>query len=456
MTKRTETSEHPDALPAPEARLDSWKEIAAHLRRGVTTVQRWERTQGLPVHRLPHAKAGSVHAYRGELDAWWRERSTRLEAEDGPGAPEPGSRSRSLAVAFVLLLSCAGAALAWWQYRAAAASGARLAVLPFESLGEAEDAWLADGLTEELITGLAQQGPGKLAVIARSSVAPYRKAPKPIRDVAEALGVDYVLEGSVRQSGGRLRVSAQLIEVANATCIWAEAYEREMPDILALQAEIAATVARRVLMRVAPEAPSTPRPADPEAHVAYLKGQSLWNRRDEDSLRQAIAMFTEAIRLDPGYARAHAGLAAAYASLASSASAIPAREARGLAEASARRALELAPELPEGHAARAVLVCRFDWDWSGCDAALRRVLSLDPNHAAARHWLGEYLIQRGRFPEARKALLEARALDPLSPTIPTHSGSRACTRDATTKLSGSWMPPWRSTRASCSPTASAD
>jgi tetratricopeptide (TPR) repeat protein len=160
----------------------------------------------------------------------------------------------------------------------------------------------------------------------------------------------------------------------------------------------------------------------PAAHEAYLKGLYFWNKRDEGSVRRAIELFEEAIRQEPRFGRAHAGLAMAHASLATAADAAPAQEVRDRAEAGARRALDLAQDAPESHAALAVVYCRFDWIWPDCERELRRSLELDANYATARHWLGEQLLQRGRLAEAQAELERARTLDPLSPSIHTHVG----------------------------------
>ncbi len=211
-----------------------------------------------------------------------------------------------------------------------------LAVLPFENLtGSEDDEYLADGLTEEILTLLGRLSPERLGVIARTSVVRYKKQPRTVREIARELQVDYVLEGSLRQVGGRLRVTAQLIEVESQTHTWAQAYERDLSEAFRVEVEIAQAIAQQLSIQLLPGALAPLEPASREAHVAYLKGLHFWNRRDAASLRRATELFREAIDLDPTYARAHAGLAAAYASLATSADALAAPEARALAEAGA-------------------------------------------------------------------------------------------------------------------------
>jgi TolB-like protein/Flp pilus assembly protein TadD len=417
-------------------RLDSWKEIAAYLKRGITTVQRWERTEGLPVHRLAHAKAGSVYAFRRELDEWWAVRSAKLDAlepaaDDAPVDVElpprsPSRRTAAAVLAGVALLGVVAAYVSSTRVPSPAGRRIMLAVLPFENLGpKSDDEYLADGVTEEIITALAQLNPERLAVIARTSVEPYKKQKKPISEIARELRVDYVLEGSVRQTGGRMRLTAQLIETANQTHIWAEAYALDLANVLRSETEIAEAVGRQLSVRPLPRPQVRSKPPGAEAHVAYLKGLYFWNKRDEASLRKAIALFRQALDKDPGYARAHAGIASSYALLATSADALAAPEARRLAEAEARRALELDPQLAEGHAALSVVLCRFDWAWSECERELREALSLDPNYATGHLWLGEHLTQRGRFAEAGQALAKAHDLDPISAIIHTHLGINA-------------------------------
>lgn len=413
-------------------RLDSWKEVAAYLGRGVTTVQRWERTESLPVHRLAHARSGSVHAYKSELDVWWRERSARLAAEglaDEEIAP-PARRSaggrrwpRYALVALVGVALVAGAAyLASRRGRVPEAGRSSLVVLPFRNLsGSAEDDYLADGVTEELTTVLARLDPGRLAVIARTSAMTYKPEQKDVALVGRELGVDYVLEGSVRRAGTRVRITAQLIEVPEQTHLWAESYDRELADVLEVEADIAAAIGRRLAIQLLPRPADRPAPSA-EARIAYLKGLYFANQRGEEGLRRAIEMYEQAIAAAPGYAAAHAGEATAYALLATSAGALEAGEARTRAETAARRALALDPGLPEGHAALSIVRCRFDWDWPACERELETALGLDPNYSAAHLWLGEHLLQRGRFDEAIAELQKAHTLDPVSAIVHTHLG----------------------------------
>jgi TolB-like protein/Tfp pilus assembly protein PilF len=422
----------PGGPPAAE-RLDSWKEIATHLGRSVRTVQRWERMEGLPVHRHLHARHGTVYALRREVDAWWLERGSRLDAEpETSGQDEPvedlrtplplSRRTRRQLLVAGAVTAAAAIGAAWLASRSRGPSPMTLAVLPFEDLSEGGDAdYLANGVTEELIGVLARLAPDRLRVVARTSVAPYKAHPKPIRNVARDLGADFVMEGAVHLSGTRLRITARLVEVREETPMWSEAYEREIGDLLRAEIEMAEAIARRLSIQLL-RRPARPRAVSAEARISHLQGIHFWNRRDEASIRRAVELFRSALEREPDYAQARAGLAAAYASLATSASALPADEAQRLAEAEARRALTLDPELPEAHLVLATLACRFDWGRDGCHAALKRTLEMDPNRAPARHLLGEHLIQRGDFDEAVLELERARLLDPLSASIHAHLG----------------------------------
>lgn len=375
------------------------------------------------IHTIPR------HGYRFVAEVRVVEPGTPA-AGPGPDSPALGAPPRRRAwprLALVALAAVALSATATYLLSPRAAVPAKgrvmLAVLPFENLGEsADDEYLADGLTEEILTILGRVSPERLGVIARTSVTPYKTTAKAVREIARELQVDYVLEGSVRHAGGRLRVTAQLIEVETQTHLWAQAYERELSEAFRVETDIAQAIAHQLSIQLLPGALVPLGPTSHEAHVAYLKGLYFWNKRDAAGLQRAIALFREAIDLDPGYARAHAGLAAAHASLATSADALAAREARALAEAGARRALELDPRLPEGHAALAAVRCRFDWNWPECERELTQALRLDPNYATGHHWLGELYVVQGRFEQGQAELKKAHALDPLSPAIHTNLG----------------------------------
>ena len=364
---------------APSARkLDSWKEIAAHLGRDVRTVQRWERNEGLPVHRKRHGSLGSVFAYAHELDAWWNEDRARA-AQGVAGAP------------------------ACW----------RLAVLPLRNLsGDPEQDWFAEGLTEELIAQLSRGDPGRLAVLARRSVE--QVLARGGASLGRELGATHVLDGSVRRSGDRVRLSLHLARVEDHAHVWAQSYDRHLREILSVQDELARAVTAEVTATAG--APGGPLAiVDPEAYSACLMGRLLWGRRSIPSLTRAVAQFERAIALAPAYAAAHAGLADCFAVLANpELGGLPPLEAMPRARSAAERALALDPALGEAHASLGFVRLWFDWDWTGAEQAFARALELRPAHSSARQWNAALLATLGRVDEAMAQLDRALELDPLS------------------------------------------
>ncbi|HUJ41849.1 MAG TPA: tetratricopeptide repeat protein [Candidatus Acidoferrales bacterium] len=382
------------APPSPASsddRLDSWKEIAAFLKRGVRTVQRWERTEALPVHRHQHAKLGSVYALKSEVSAWWDSRGTHLA-----GAPAAASSAHS------------GVA------PGAASRRSRLLVLPFANLsGDAQQEYLSDGLTEEMIARLARLEPERLGVIARTTAMSYRPAAKRADQIARELGVDYILEGSVRAHGTALRVNVQLVDAREHTHLWAESYERELSDVFALQSELAGSIAREVRLALPRPEGSAARGAstDPEAYKAFLMGRFLMNKMTAASLAQSLEWFERAVKLDPALALAHAGLAQAYGLLASVPfDALPPREAMPKAAAAARKALELDSSLPEAHAALGLVLHHYEWNWAEAEKAYQRALELNPDYTAALLRYAWLLLALGRHPDALARLARAQEI----------------------------------------------
>jgi tetratricopeptide (TPR) repeat protein len=239
----------------------------------------------------------------------------------------------------------------------------------------------------------------------------------PLAQAAGDLGVQYILEGSVRRDGAKVRIAAQLIQVKDETHLWAREYDRDLSDLLALQSEIARQTADELLLTLgsrgtAPQAAAARTPS-PEAYNLYLKGLYSWNKRTHTDLRQAIQYFQRSVAVDPGYARAYVGLADGY-SLIGGYSLTPQTEYMPKARAAALRALELDPTLAEAHTALALVVQNYDWDWQAAEKEFRRAIELNPNYATAHHWYAEHLMWRGRFDEALAESELARQLDPLS------------------------------------------
>src|SRR5690242_20197944 len=289
-----------------------------------------------------------------------------------------------------------------------------VAVLPFANLsGDRDFEYFTDGIAEEIINALTQL-PG-LRVAARTSSFAFRGAAVELPDVGAKLKVATVLEGSVRKAGNRLRISVQLVKVADGYHLWSERYDREMTDIFAVQDEIAKAVATRLQVSLAgEEAPLvTPATGNLDAYHLYLRGRYYLSRRGL-ALQQALQSFHDAIALDPNYALAYAGFADACTILAEYGLAPP-NELRPKARAAVQKALELAPDLADAHCASGALSFICDWDWERAARDLRRAVELNPRNVAARQWLAYYLvfIER-RFEEGIAQARRAVDLDPLS------------------------------------------
>jgi TolB-like protein/Tfp pilus assembly protein PilF len=304
-----------------------------------------------------------------------------------------------------------------------------LAVLPFENLtGDAGQDYFSDGLTEEMIAQLGRIDPEHLGVIARTSVMHYKHSSEQLEQIARELGVQYVLEGSVRRDSDKVRITAQLIQMKDQTHLWARQYDRELSHLLALQGEIAQEIAQEIpviLGKNHTPIGTAPQPALAanayEAYDLYLKGQYFWNKRTMEGFQRAIDYFQQAIVKDPSYARAYAGLADSYV-LISGYSGVPQAEFMPKARAAALRALELDDNLPEAHAALALIVQNYDWDWQTAGKEFRRAIELNPNYATAHHWYAEHLAFLGRFDEALREGERAIQLDPLSLIIASDQG----------------------------------
>ncbi len=290
-----------------------------------------------------------------------------------------------------------------------------IAVLPLENLsGDPEQEYFVDGMTEALITELSKIR--ALRVISRTSVMQYKRARKPLPEIARELNVAAVVEGSAVVAGDRVRITAQLIEAKADRHLWAESHERDLRDILGLQKEIARAIAREIRIAVTAEEQSRlagARPVDPEAHEAYLRGRYHWNKRTEAGFRKAIDFFQQAIEEDPAYAPAYTGLADSYILLVSF-GIVSAKEALPEASAAASRALEIDDTLAEAHVSAAAVREGTDWKWAAAEGEYRRAIELNPGRAHAHHWYAYNLGVRGYLDEALEEIERARDLDPLS------------------------------------------
>ncbi len=301
-----------------------------------------------------------------------------------------------------------------------------LAVLPFQNLtGDPSREYFSDGLTEEMITQLGNLDPGHLGVIARTSVMHYKNSGTGLDQIGRELGVQYVIEGSVRRDSNNVRITAQLIQTSDQTHIWARQYDRELKGFLALQGEISREVADEIQLTLGDHKVAA-QPAVPaqnyDAYDLYLKGQYFFNKRTAASLEDAIGYFHQAIAKDPNYARAYAGLADSYA-LMGGYTGHPQTDFMPQARAAALRALQIDDNLPEAHTALALIVQNYDWDWQTAEKEFRRAIELNPNYATAHHWYAEHLMWRGRFDEALQESERARQLDPLSLIIAADNGA---------------------------------
>ena len=353
--------------------------------------------------------------------------TTELAADaTRPGLSARARRSSSwiVAIAVVGLLAASAYVVhrtTGWRVPSAGRQ-VRLAVLPFENLtGNQDQQFFADGLHEEMIFRLGRMQPQRLAVIARTSVMPYREAPKGIAAIARELGVDFVLEGSVRQAGERFRITAQLIRAEDQSHLWTETYDRSWNDIFAIQSDVGARVADSLAVELLPssEAAAARGRVSPKAYEHYLKGRFYWNQRTRDpsgQLGRAIEQFRLALAEQPDYALAYAGLADSYNSIffanpgAGESSYSSARDA-------IQRALQLDPQFASAYSTLGWMTLHFDHDFSLAEQQFQRALELDPADSLARFRHAHLLAIRGRLHEAEREAEAARQYDPLSAPI---------------------------------------
>jgi TolB-like protein/DNA-binding winged helix-turn-helix (wHTH) protein/Tfp pilus assembly protein PilF len=368
------------------------------------------------------------------LDADARPKRPESAAGDLPGKePERNPEGAGLAVApkrrlwstrwvvfalAALLVSMAILAVLLFRLRSRAPAGIRsLAVLPLENLsGDPAQNYFADGMTDELITDLAQIS--ALRVISRTSAMVYKGARKPLPQIARELNVDAVVEGTVLRSGDQVRITAQLIEASTDKHLWSQSYEGELRDTLALQNRVASAIADQIRINLTPQeqaALKNVKVVNPNAYESFLKGRYFWNKRTADGLKVAMAYFNQAIEEDPKYAQAYSGLADTYALLGDWQYAVMTpKEAFPKAKAAAIKALELDSALGEAHNSLAFVLDGFDWDLDAGGKEFRRAIELNPGYATAHHWYAWHLSLLGRYDEAIAEMRKAQNLDPLS------------------------------------------
>src|SRR5713226_6815222 len=459
----------PEGSPLPGKKLDSWGEIASYLGREVRTVQRWERTEGLPVHRHEHKKKSTVYAYAGELDAWIKNRQPKDDPDADaafvpdpdtvdaistagsvdPAAPSPapapitvpdeappgppvepplpppiGKRIAvaSAVVAFLCLLSYG--AYRWSNVRVvrvATQDKIRLVVLPFTNMsGDPKQDYLSAGLTDVITTQLGRLDPEHLRVIAPTSAKVM--SGRPIAEIRQKLNVQYILEGSVQPVANQIRIDIRLIQTSDEAQAGSDSFTRELSNFLRVESDVAEAVARKMLATLPASSQSAASQSIPppglltaeaasKSSEAYLKGEILWTSRGD--LKKSIALFDEAIQENPYNALAYAGLARATAIIGQVPNdGMSPQQAKPKARAAAQRALQLDPRLAEAHAVLGNVAMSYDWDFSTAEKELKTALALNPNSSAAHEWYAHLLSAEGRYDEA---LAESRLLLELDP-----------------------------------------
>lgn len=459
-----------------EDRLDSWKEIANYLGRDKRTVQRWERTESLPIHRHEHEKKSTVYAYTSELDEWRKTRQPKddpeadaafePDPEDENGADEIGEQEippvpeprapltptrsgsprewfRAIAPRLILFGSVAllvfTASYFGYKYFSGKISRldkVRLVVLPFSNLsGDAKQDYVSAGLTEEITTQLGRLDPQHLSVIAPTSAKLVSH--EAVTQIGEQLRVKYVLEGSVQSVASQIRIEVRLIETSGASYAWTQSFTRQLSDLLQVESDVADAVGRQILAALPAPPPSKARDTSPSIGPAptsgivgpqeiaksrddYLRGLFTWGSRGDfranSDLRGSIDFYQQAIQEDPSYAQAYAGLAAATAILGQVPNdGLAPRDAKPKAREAAKRALQLDPRLGDAHAVLGNVAMSYDWDLAAAEKELQRAIELNPNDSTSHEWYAHLLIVEGRNGEA---LAEARRSLDLSPVSP--------------------------------------
>lgn len=430
-------------MPPPERPsavwLDSWKAIAAYLRRDVTTVQRWEKREGMPVHRHVHASRGSVYALPEELDRWVQSRRARaleqeLKSEASPAAeisspaPAPAAetmqRPRTRITLLVGALGLAILAVVAWLVAARRTPAPTLttnirslAVLPLRNLsGEPAQDYLADGVTEALIGRLSNIH--DLRVISYTSVSHFKQPQISVPEIAKELRVDAVVEGSVMKEGDRLRVTAQLIRGTTDEHLWSETYDRQMRDALTLESDLAQSIADKVEVTVTGVEKArlrSVRPVAPEVYERYLMGRYSLDKGSRASDEESIKYFQEALQRDPTFAPAYLGMALATKNLGTIFDGLSPAETRPRVIQIARQALTLDPDLADAHVVLANTL-QQQWRWAEAETEYRRALAISPNNARAEAEFSVWFSCQGRTDEAIARVQRARALDPYAVT----------------------------------------
>ena len=394
--------------------LDSWKEIAAYIKRSEKTCRHWELVLGLPVHRLDGSPRAHVFAYPEEIDRWMKETlvSKRMAKK---------LRPKKILHPALVFLAIVILGIIIWRFLPrreifAPAAKKSIAVLPFEDLSQTKNnEYLCDGISETIINALINIG--DLWVPARTSTFFFKGKTRDIREIGQKLGVENVLEGSVQVAGDNLRVTARISNIQDGRQIWSEIYNRKMADMFAIQDDIAKGIVAALKVKLLGKQ-GTPfiknYTENLEAYSLYLQGRSYWNKRDEKNLTKSIEYFEKAVGTDPNYSLAYTGLADAYYVLGQN-GVWPAEKAMPKAKAAALKALEIDENLGEAHASLAAILQDYGWDFVGAEKEYRLAIDLNPGYATARHWYSGLLQALGRHEEAIREAKIAQNLDPLLP-----------------------------------------
>jgi TolB-like protein/Tfp pilus assembly protein PilF len=426
--------------------LEGWKAIADHLNKTERTVQRWEKSKALPVRRL---KAGSpeeqgrVFAYKTELDAWWNEMLARPDVNVDPLSdaevlpakpivftdlqdqhtpspkPRPTYREILLWLALLVAIVLFARLLVLRNLGTAPRPRVTLAVRPFKTLGD-DSSWqfVAAGLTEEMVTRLGQRHPQQMGVVRLTPG--YADAP-PER-LAKDISADYIFEGSVRKIGDRVAITAQLIQVANQSVVWAQSYERDVKDLLRVQDEVADAITGELLKNL-PHASPPAREVNRQAYLAYLEGRYFWNKRTTESLTRALALFQQSVAIDPSYAPSYAGLADCYELLGSAPyTTLAPTLAFPQAEAAAKKALELDSTLAEAHVSLGYSEMVYEWNLPEARKEFALALQLQPDYATGHQFYAYYLTAIGDLNAAITERKRALELDPVNPLLSSALG----------------------------------
>ena len=368
------------------------------------------RAVEIPPRRDPSAGAAALGSGSGEA------------VEESPGI---SSRRKGFLFGLALIAAAAIVSVGLHYLRPRPAPRpvrAMLAVLPFDNLtGDPGQDYVSDGFTEEMITQLGELNHQQMGVIARTSSMQYKNSSKSIRQIAQELGVDYVLEGSVRKAGDGLRITAQLIRADDQTHLWAHEYDRRIGDLAKLQGEVAEDIAREIQIQLTPQeqtALAGQKPVLPDAYRSYLRGRYNLNKRSIEGMTTAVGAFNEAIVEDPNYAPAYSGLADTY-NLLIYYGYFPGSQGIPKARMAAKKAVELDDDLAEGHASLGYVDFMWDMDWRGAERQFQRAIELDDSYAPAHHWYALLLAALGRRDASLAQIHEAQRLDPLSLIVTT-------------------------------------